>query len=70
LPIDINTETIINTNSFVKGSLIFGRGRFSNGVLIEPASYEYAQQIGLEEFRNSIWFVGCVYFVLSTNFPA
>ena len=42
----------------VKGSLMFGRGKFQNGVLIEPAK-EYAFDPKdvklLEAFRNKIW---------------
>ncbi|KAF8585449.1 hypothetical protein K439DRAFT_1561338 [Ramaria rubella] len=42
-------------NPHVKKTVMFGRGRLSNGILIEPTSYEEAENIGLENFRNLIW---------------
>ncbi|KAH9895864.1 hypothetical protein C8Q73DRAFT_729156 [Cubamyces lactineus] len=51
-------EAIINDDPHVKASLIFGHGRFQNGVLIEPAvghtiDPDTVQE--LERFRNEIW---------------
>ena len=55
------TEFIIVKNHHVKAALMFGRGRLSNGVLIEPASYDEAENLGVEKFRNLIWLVVDVY---------
>ncbi|KIJ28759.1 hypothetical protein M422DRAFT_189414, partial [Sphaerobolus stellatus SS14] len=48
-------EHIIMKNTYVKAALMFGRGKLSNGVLIEPTSYDEAEALGLEKFRNLIW---------------
>ncbi|KAF8880544.1 hypothetical protein BD779DRAFT_1675887 [Infundibulicybe gibba] len=51
-------ETIINRHPMVSGSLVFGRGRFQAGVLIEPKP-EYALDSSdleqLASFRNNVW---------------
>ncbi|KAF8490103.1 hypothetical protein JB92DRAFT_3129102 [Gautieria morchelliformis] len=54
LPV-IDTETIIIANPHVKNAIMFGRGRQSNGVLVEPASYEEAENLGVEKFGRLIW---------------
>lgn len=36
---------------------MFGRGRQSNGILVQPTSFEEAENLGLEGFRNLIWSV-------------
>ena len=41
-------------------SIIFGRGRFNAGVLIEPKEqfkFDPIDQAKLAEFRNKIWYV-------------
>ncbi|KAF8514478.1 hypothetical protein JB92DRAFT_2789445 [Gautieria morchelliformis] len=48
-------ETIIIENPHVKNAIMFGRGRQSNGVLVEPASYEEAENLGVEKLRRLIW---------------
>ncbi|KAF8576894.1 acetyl-CoA synthetase-like protein [Ramaria rubella] len=48
-------ENIIVKNPHVKNAIMFGRSRLSNGILIEPTSYEEAGRLGLENFRNLIW---------------
>ncbi|KIJ25888.1 hypothetical protein M422DRAFT_273122 [Sphaerobolus stellatus SS14] len=48
-------EHIIMKNPHVRTALMFGRGKLSNGVLIEPKSYDDVQRLGLEKFRNLIW---------------
>ena len=50
-------EHIIVKSPHVKAALMFGRGRLSNGVLVEPASYDEAERLGVEKFRNLIWLV-------------
>ncbi|GJJ12703.1 putative NRPS-like protein biosynthetic cluster [Clathrus columnatus] len=45
----------ISKNPHVKSAVVFGRGRTSNGVVIEPVSHDEAEQLGLEGFRNLIW---------------
>ncbi|OSC98632.1 acetyl-CoA synthetase-like protein [Trametes coccinea BRFM310] len=51
-------ERIINQDPHVKCSVMFGRGKFQNGVLIEPRD-EFAinpsDSKQVEEFRNKIW---------------
>jgi hypothetical protein len=51
-------ESIIAQNPHVKNAIIFGRGRLSNGVLIEPESYEEMARMSVEAFRNLIWYFG------------
>lgn len=51
-------EEILNTDVRVKAAIMFGRGRFQNGVLIEPkAEYsidpENVDQV--EAFKTAIW---------------
>ncbi|KAL0958751.1 hypothetical protein HGRIS_014075 [Hohenbuehelia grisea] len=51
-------ETIINRHPAVSCALIFGRGRFQAGVLIEPSSkytIDATNEGQLAEFRNLIW---------------
>lgn len=51
---------MINEDPHVKCSVMFGRGRFQNGVLVEPTE-EYAIDPSDEKqvaaFRNMIWLV-------------
>ncbi|GJJ11568.1 putative NRPS-like protein biosynthetic cluster [Clathrus columnatus] len=42
-------------NPHVKFAVVFGRGRTSNGVIIEPTSFDEAERLGLEKFRSLIW---------------
>lgn len=50
----------MNTDMRIKAAIMFGRGRFQSGVLVEPKP-EYvfdpqnAQQ--LEKFKDAIWYV-------------
>ncbi len=38
--------------------LMFGRGRFQNGILIQPKEgFDPRDEVKLEEYRNKIWFV-------------
>ncbi|KAI0719494.1 acetyl-CoA synthetase-like protein [Cerioporus squamosus] len=51
-------ETIMNDDPHVRACLIFGQGKFQNGVLIEPkAEYKLDPRNSgkLQEFRNMIW---------------
>ncbi|TFK82377.1 acetyl-CoA synthetase-like protein [Polyporus arcularius HHB13444] len=51
-------ETIINSDPHVHACLIFGQGKFQNGVLIEPKEeykFDPENSTKLEEFRNKIW---------------
>ncbi|KIJ49855.1 hypothetical protein M422DRAFT_246221 [Sphaerobolus stellatus SS14] len=48
-------EHIIMKNPHVRTAIMFGRGKLSNGVLVEPKSYDDVQRLGLEKFRNLIW---------------
>ncbi|KAF8581171.1 acetyl-CoA synthetase-like protein, partial [Ramaria rubella] len=46
-------EHIINRNDLVKCAVLFGRGRFQNGVIIEPESWdEFTTE---EAFRTAVW---------------
>jgi len=50
-------EGIISQNPLVHASVIFGRGRDQNGVLIQPTEPFEATEESLAEFRNKIWSV-------------
>ena len=42
----------------VLACLMFGRGRFQNGILIQPkVAFDSSDEGKLEEFRNKIWSV-------------
>lgn len=42
----------------VTAAIMFGRGRFQNGVLIQPSeSFDPTDQDKLADFRNKIWYV-------------
>lgn len=52
------TEQIINEDPRVKVSVMFGRGKFQNGVLVEPAAdfaLDPSDMAQVEAFRNKIW---------------
>ena len=51
---------MLNQDPHVQVSIIFGRGRFNAGVLIEPKDqfkFDPIDQAKLAEFRNKIWYV-------------
>ncbi|TFY81856.1 hypothetical protein EWM64_g2159 [Hericium alpestre] len=51
-------ESILLKDRYVAAALMFGRGKFQNGVLITPAegrSFDPKDGIKLEAFRNAIW---------------
>ncbi|KIJ49844.1 hypothetical protein M422DRAFT_246210 [Sphaerobolus stellatus SS14] len=48
-------EHIIMENPHVRTAIMFGRGKLSNGILVEPKSYDDIQRLDLEKFRNLIW---------------
>ncbi|KIM81361.1 hypothetical protein PILCRDRAFT_821447 [Piloderma croceum F 1598] len=51
-------ENILNQDPHVRSSVMFGRGQFNAGVLIDPAPehiFDPAQGTLLGEFRNKIW---------------
>lgn len=53
-------EEIINEDPHVRTCLMFGLGKFQNGVLIEPqADFKFDPQDveKLQEFRNKIWYI-------------
>lgn len=53
-----DTEKIINDDPYVKNSVMFGRGKFQNGVLIEPKedyAFDPSDIKKLETFRNKFW---------------
>jgi len=52
-------EAILLQDPHISGAIIFGRGRFQNGVLIEPKTeygFEPRDEEKLAEFRNKIWY--------------
>ena len=52
------TEMMINEDPHVHSSIIFGHGRFQNGVLVEPVEnfpVDPTDSKHLEEYRNKIW---------------
>ena len=51
---------MINDDPHVHGSVMFGRGKFQNGVLIEPSEdyqIDPSDTKQLEAYRNKIWYV-------------
>ncbi|TFK88243.1 acetyl-CoA synthetase-like protein [Polyporus arcularius HHB13444] len=49
-------EAILLQDPHVFACLMFGRGRFQNGVLIQPKDpLEATDEVKLEEYRNKIW---------------
>lgn len=56
----IASERMINDDPHVKSSVMFGRGKFQSGLLVEPTT-DYAIDPSdtkqLEAFRTKIWFV-------------
>ncbi|PIL34373.1 hypothetical protein GSI_03148 [Ganoderma sinense ZZ0214-1] len=51
-------EKMINEDPHVRSSIMFGRGRFQNGLLIEPAvdfAIDPSDLKKVEEYRNKIW---------------
>ena len=57
---DVLSERLINADPLVKSSIMFGHGKFQNGVLIEPIEefqIDPRNPKELQEYRNEIWFV-------------
>ena len=53
-------ESLLNKDPHVTASVIFGRGRFNAGVLVEPIpefQLDPSDEKKVAEFRNKIWFV-------------
>ncbi len=51
-----DVEAILVQDPHVHACLMFGRGRFQNGVLIQPKEqFDPSDEAKLEEFRNKIW---------------
>ena len=53
-------EKIIDEDPHVKMSIMFGQGKFQNGLLIEPAeglSVDPNDPQQVAAFRNAIWYV-------------
>lgn len=52
------TEAILLQDPNVFACLMFGRGRFQNGILIQPKEgFDGCDEVKLEEYRNMIWSV-------------
>ncbi len=52
------SETMLNQDPHVLASVMFGRGKFQAGVLVEPKrefSFDPADTDLLSQFRNQIW---------------
>ena len=57
---DPNLECILNQNPHVLSSIIFGRGKLTAGVIVDPLpAYKFnpANMKALEDFRNTIWYI-------------
>ncbi|KAF7374105.1 Acetyl-CoA synthetase-like protein [Mycena sanguinolenta] len=51
-------ENLLNQDPHVVSSVMFGRGRFNAGVLVDPKpefKFDPADQVKLADFRNKIW---------------
>lgn len=58
--VDPISENLLNQDPHVLSSVMFGRGRFNAGVLVDPKpefKFDPADSIKLAEFRNKIWSV-------------
>ncbi|KAI8996302.1 acetyl-CoA synthetase-like protein [Trametes punicea] len=56
LMLSTGEKAILLQDPHVHACLMFGRGRFQNGVLIQPKeSFDPRDEAKLEEFRNKIW---------------
>ena len=54
-------EAILLQDPNVHACLMFGRGRFQNGILIQPKEvFDPSDEVKLEEYRNKIWCVADV----------
>ncbi|OBZ65541.1 2-succinylbenzoate--CoA ligase, chloroplastic/peroxisomal [Grifola frondosa] len=54
----IPLEAILSTDPHIAGAVIFGKGKFQNGVLVEPKEdfgFDPEEQSKLAEFRMKIW---------------
>lgn len=52
-------ESIINQDLHVSAAVMFGRGRFQNGVLVDPKpqfKFDSEDENSLEHFRDLIWY--------------
>ncbi|KAF4568264.1 putative NRPS-like protein biosynthetic cluster [Pleurotus pulmonarius] len=55
---DIQEENILNQDPRVQTSVMFGRGRFNVGVIVDPRPeyrFDPSDAANLAEFRNAIW---------------
>lgn len=62
-------EGILNGDLHIKSAVVFGRGRFNPGVIIDPVpefAFDPEDQERLAEFRNLVW---CVFLLFSLYRP-
>jgi hypothetical protein len=60
------SEGILNQDPHVKCAVMFGRGKFNVGVVIEPKpqyAFDPSDKEKLTDFRNKIWYVSVQYTV-------
>lgn len=53
-----HTEDILHQDPLIQAAVVFGRGRFNCGVIVEPIPeerFDPADTEKLAEFRNRIW---------------
>jgi hypothetical protein len=56
LLISCSKENILNQDPHVSASVIFGRGRFQAGVIVDPKNkFDPSDPLKLAQFRNLIW---------------
>ncbi|KAI0822423.1 acetyl-CoA synthetase-like protein [Trametes gibbosa] len=51
-------EAVVDGDPHIKCSVMFGRGKFQNGILVQPSEefqFDPSDVKALEEFRNAIW---------------
>ena len=56
--IKFSTETILNQDKHVQAAVMFGRGRFNAGVVIDPKpdfKFDPVDVDALTDFRQKIW---------------
>lgn len=61
---------MINDDPRIKSSVMFGMGKFQNGVLVQPTedfAIDPREAKQLEDFRNKIWFVPSLHSLVECN---
>lgn len=58
---------ILNKDPHIRAALLFGRGKFNPGVLVEPKpeyAFDPTDLVKVAQFRNKIWYALVVLYIL------